>query len=208
MRTQAEPDLQPNTREKILDAAESLIIERGYAATSLRAIAKRADVNLAATHYHFGSKFGLLTAVFHRRLQPVDEARLQCLDQLQRSGQPLTVRDIVEAFLSPVLQPPVVDAFGTLPNLVGRIMGEPESLTKPLLEQQFAEVARRYRNALSAVLPGVSPRDVEWRFHFLIGAMIHLLRFQAPLGSKPSDASFLEGFSRLVDFVVAGTSRT
>ena len=63
-----------DTRERILDAAEALIIERGFAATSLRAIADRARVNLAATNYHFGSKMGLLAAVFHRIVEPINAA--------------------------------------------------------------------------------------------------------------------------------------
>ena len=63
------------TREKILDAAEILFIERGFAATSLRAIASKAGVNLAATNYHFDSKNGLLAAVFHRRVAPINEQR-------------------------------------------------------------------------------------------------------------------------------------
>ena len=52
-----------STRDRILDAAEELFVEMGYAATSLRAIAQLADVNLAATNYHFGSKEGLLAAI-------------------------------------------------------------------------------------------------------------------------------------------------
>ena len=46
-----------STRERILDAAEALFIEHGYAATSLRAITSAAAVNLAAAHYHFEPKW-------------------------------------------------------------------------------------------------------------------------------------------------------
>ena len=72
-----------NTQEKILDAAETLFIEKGFAATSLRAIANLAAVNLAATHYHFGSKEGLLSAAIHRRIEPINELRLANLSQLE-----------------------------------------------------------------------------------------------------------------------------
>ena len=53
-----------DTRARILDAAEALFIEQGFVATSMRAITTRAGVNLAAAHYHFGSKEGLLGAAF------------------------------------------------------------------------------------------------------------------------------------------------
>ena len=57
------------TRERIIKAAERLFAERGYEATSIRAIVARARVNQAAINYHFAGKQGLyrevLRAAFH-----------------------------------------------------------------------------------------------------------------------------------------------
>ena len=193
------------TRERIMDAAEDLFIEHGYSATSLRAIAQSAEVNLAATHYHFGSKFGLLAEVFHRRIQPIDEAWLAGLDELEAHGGTLTVRGIVEAFLAPILQCGDTDPelLERLPRLAGRIMGEPESLTKPLLEGELTEVASRYQAALAKALGEASP-DIAWHFHFFLGGMIHLMRLQAPLGHAPSAQTLRQGIAALTDFAVAG----
>ena len=84
MRAQSAEITPPaDTREKILDAAELLFIERGFAATSLRAIASRAGVNLAATHYHFGSKEGLLRATVDRRMEPLNEERVRLLEEAE-----------------------------------------------------------------------------------------------------------------------------
>ena len=74
------------TREKILDTAERLIGEQGYAATSLRQIITEAGVNLAAVHYHFGSKEELLDAVVMRKAGPVNEARLAALDLVEQEA--------------------------------------------------------------------------------------------------------------------------
>ncbi|PJF45437.1 MAG: TetR/AcrR family transcriptional regulator, partial [Candidatus Thermofonsia Clade 3 bacterium] len=60
------------TRERILDAAERLFAERGFAGTSLRDITSEARVNLAAVNYHFGSKDELFLATVVRRLEPVN----------------------------------------------------------------------------------------------------------------------------------------
>jgi AcrR family transcriptional regulator len=51
------------TRERILDAALDLFGERGFAGTSVRDIAGRAKVNVAAISYHFGGKAELYRAV-------------------------------------------------------------------------------------------------------------------------------------------------
>jgi AcrR family transcriptional regulator len=52
-----------STRAQLLSAATELLGERGYAATSMRAVAERAGVQLSLVHYHFGSKQRLLGAV-------------------------------------------------------------------------------------------------------------------------------------------------
>ncbi len=51
------------TRTSILDAAKSVLRERGYASLSTREIAAVAGVPLSQIHYHFGSKQGLLVAL-------------------------------------------------------------------------------------------------------------------------------------------------
>ena len=52
-----------STRAQLLAAATDVLREQGYAATSMRAVADRADARLSLVHYHFGSKRGLLLAV-------------------------------------------------------------------------------------------------------------------------------------------------
>jgi AcrR family transcriptional regulator len=52
-----------STRVLLLAAAGDLLREEGYAATSTRAVAERAGVQLSLVHYHFGSKRSLLLAV-------------------------------------------------------------------------------------------------------------------------------------------------
>ncbi len=51
------------TRERVLAAARDVLLERGFAQTSTRAVAERADVRLSLVHYHFGSKQRLLIEV-------------------------------------------------------------------------------------------------------------------------------------------------
>jgi len=51
-------------RDALLDAAKSVLRERGYAALSTREVATVAGVPLSQIHYHFGSKQGLVLALF------------------------------------------------------------------------------------------------------------------------------------------------
>jgi AcrR family transcriptional regulator len=187
-----------STQECLLDAAEQLFVENGFAATSLRSIAAAADANLAATHYHFGSKEGLFEAVIHRRVTPINEARLAGLDELERTSG-YQVEDVLEAFLAPLMS---ADA-AHLPKLVGRIYSEPHAVSRPILEREFGEIVSRFVAAISRVLPKVPQQELLWRFHFLVGGMLQTLSVEPPIGSEEVTTS-ADKFAQLLHYASAG----
>jgi AcrR family transcriptional regulator len=65
---------QGSLKAKILDVAEELFSEQGYAATSIRQIAEQAGVNPALVHYYFENKRNLLETVMERVLEPLAKA--------------------------------------------------------------------------------------------------------------------------------------
>ena len=69
-----------DTKTRILETAERLFASEGLSRTSLRAITCEAGVNVAAVHYHFGSKDALLAEVVRRRVAPMNEERLARID--------------------------------------------------------------------------------------------------------------------------------
>ena len=62
----AEAETQGGSRERILDAAERLVAERGYTAASISLISKASGLPASSIYWHFGSKEGLLAAVVER----------------------------------------------------------------------------------------------------------------------------------------------
>src|SRR6186997_1363866 len=94
------------TKPRILDAAEALFMEHGFEATSLRAITAAAAVNLAAVNYHFGSKEELFEAVLTRRLDPMNEQRIELLTRLEAKAAPapLSCDRILLALFVPALR--------------------------------------------------------------------------------------------------------
>src|SRR6516162_9558208 len=99
------------TKEKIMDIAEGLFGEQGYGSTSLRQIIAEAGVNLAAVHYHFGTKEELLDAAVVRKLAPINAERLKLLDEAaaRAGGEPMTIEAFLDAFLRPAVMQARVD---------------------------------------------------------------------------------------------------
>lgn len=81
------PDGAPapgGTADRILDAAEALFAERGFAGTAVRDIATRAGLNPASLYNHFESKQALYEAVLERGVRPI----YAILDPLPERGTP------------------------------------------------------------------------------------------------------------------------
>ncbi len=162
------------TREKLLDIGEQHFARTGYGATSLRGVMAEAGVNPAAVHYHFGGKLQLFAAIVERRLDPMNKARLEQLDNLEQAaeGRLLAVDDIIEAFLKPlfdlVCQRYHGAAWRRLILLYRLEPGEHwlcvEAVTKKMVERYLAAFAR--------VLPELSPAEIAYRFHFLGGTAV------------------------------------
>ncbi len=164
-----------STKDRILDAAELAFAERGFAATSLRAVTAAAGVNLAAVNYHFGSKDGLIRAVFARRLDPVNRDRLDRLDAAEREATSAgpSLEHILETFVRPVarLADATVGDTPLLAALLGRVHVEPDAGLRDLLAEQFEEAARRYLAAFARALPHLGERELRARFQFCVAAM-------------------------------------
>src|SRR4051794_28115321 len=89
------------THVRLLDAAERLIGERGVDAVSLRAINAAAESNVAAAHYHFGSKEALVRAVLDRRMAVLAEERYARLADLAHEPAP-SARAVAEVVVRPL----------------------------------------------------------------------------------------------------------
>lgn len=169
----------PDTRKRILDAAESLFVEHGFEATSMRMITGRAGVNLASVNYHFGSKEALIQEVFRRRLTWLNHERLRALDRLEKEakGAPLKPHQIVEAFFGVSLRMAADTEHGghTFMRLLGRTYTEPTAFVRQFLADEYAAVVPRFKQALFRSLPDVPPEEILWRFHFMLGAMSYAI---------------------------------
>jgi AcrR family transcriptional regulator len=94
----------PDTRGAIIDAARAEFAARGYDATSMRAVARAAEVDPALVHHYFDGKDALFHAVLDLPFSPRDEIRA-ALD-VPRAGLGAAVVGLVlRVWDDPVRQP-------------------------------------------------------------------------------------------------------
>ena len=92
----------------ILDTAEELFAEQGVQAVSLREINVVAGFSIAALHYHFSTRDGVLRALLERSQPAMYSRRSVMIEVLMRAERP-AIEDIVDALVRPMAIPIVED---------------------------------------------------------------------------------------------------
>jgi AcrR family transcriptional regulator len=91
------------TRERLLNAAERLFADRGYEATSVRAIVAKARVNQAAINYHFAGKEGLYREVLRIGFRALTEHQLGHAEEAKAMSREKALGEFVRHQLRPLL---------------------------------------------------------------------------------------------------------
>lgn len=179
---------QQTTKDRILDAAELVFAEKGLDGSSLRDITKAANVNVASVSYHFGSKAGLIEAVFTRHLEPMNTSRIDMLDLVEARavGKDLSIEAVLDAFIRPVVmhhlaEPGLNDAFM---RIMSRCLNEPPTHLEHV-KHLFDRLMDRFHVAFSRALPEHSPSEIFWGLHFTIGIIHHALQILSQLHHLP-----------------------
>lgn len=172
-------DTKPkDTRDRILDAAESLFADHGFRDVSLREITKEARVNIAAVNYHFGSKDALTAEVLARVISPINQERLRLLGESEESSEgALPIEVILECLHRPVVNQLKTSGLNqsVYLKLAGRCLAEPAEQHSDMLVDLFREVISRFMAAASRSLPNIAEDDLFWKMHFAFGTMIYAL---------------------------------
>jgi AcrR family transcriptional regulator len=163
-----------STRNTVLNVAEQRFAEGGYDGTSLRDIQRAAKANSGAIFYYFGTKQALFEAVFDRLAEPLVAERLSLLSGCHEGpGRP----DMLEQILSAYLTPALADGFERpesrrrFAQIRAQLVQAHHDFMTDLLERHFTQTGEKFLNALGHALPELSPSELQWRYHIMVGAV-------------------------------------
>jgi TetR/AcrR family transcriptional regulator, regulator of cefoperazone and chloramphenicol sensitivity len=138
-----------DTRQRLLEAAQRLFTERGFAKVTVRDITREAQANLAAVSYHFGDKLGLYEAVLELGLRFALELNEDTMLPREGHSAEECLRYYVQHYLPRIIH---ADRKGWIYQLLNHESADP------------TPVARRY--VQQAILP---------RIEYLLGVVRDLL---------------------------------
>ena len=164
-----------STKDRILGAAEELFAQHGFAGTSLRQVTSRADVNIAAVNYHFGSKENLVNELFRRRMEEMSKQRLAALHQATETA-PSQLDAILAAFVEPALaMAQDRHGGGAFIRVIARAYAESNDGLRKFLSDQHGHVLREFAKAISTCVDGLSKEELYWRLDFLSGSLTYAM---------------------------------
>lgn len=198
------------TQEKILNAAEALFAEQGFEQTSLRQITTEAEVNLASVNYHFGSKKALIQAVMARYLEVFMPKLAVQLTALSERGN-FNTRDVFDCFREPLAELQQVRKHGPtlFLSLLGFAYAEIQGHLRRYTMEHFGDVMALLLDTLHQANPQLSPVDMFWRLHFVLGATV-FAQVSGPALREIAAADFGEAVAadqiidRLIPFLAGG----
>src|ERR1700730_1464329 len=163
-----------HTRAAILNSAERLYADRGFADVTLRDIVAAADVNLAAVNYHFGSKDELIAELFVSRSLATNRERLNELKAAEEKGGG---RAGIDAILRALVGPTLRGCLGperersTAARFMIRASIESGRAIRRIRNREIDHL-RKFVAAMRRSLPDRSEVELYWGLHFAL-AMAH-----------------------------------
>lgn len=201
------PQANVATKQRIIAAAEALFADFGFAGASLRRVTSAAGVNLAAVNYHFGSKERLIEEVLRRRLDQLNDRRMQALQVLAERAD-TTVEDVLRAFIAPALDLALDGAGGeAFVRVLARAYAEQDESLRHFLSANYGHVLKQFALVFQRLLPHLGKEALYWRLDLVAGALTYVM---ADFGVSKRRRGVSEGEHRLqaerylIHFAAAG----
>jgi len=165
-------------RGRILDVAEGLFAEKGFAQTSIREITKRADCNVAAVNYYFHGKENLYVEVFRRHMHAIRDKRIYSIRKVlsDQRGQ-MDLEALLKSFTAAFLEPFRKGGSGhRLMVLMMRERNEPHLPKQIFIDEVVLPVKNIMKDALMRICPGLRDVEADLCVHSIVGQLTHVLQ--------------------------------
>jgi AcrR family transcriptional regulator len=170
------------TRERIVKAAERLFAERGYEATSIRAIVAKARVNQAAINYHFGGKDGLYREVLRAAFRALTEHQLSHAQDTRTMPREEALAEFVRHQLRPLL---MRDELSRHMRIFNWETVHPTTIYRKLVSEEAAPFMGLAVDLIRRFLPAADQRTLMFAAVWLIGQCSVFLRHREQLANPP-----------------------
>ena len=210
------PSATPDTRERLTSAAATLFADHGFHGTTIRDIALRAGANVAAGHYHFGSKERLYLEVLRAQFAAIQDLLRQRganprpvdLEGVSRGEVIAVLKARITAMLDKLLGPPP----GLHGTLMQREMCDPSAALPVIVAEFIAPHLREMELILAHLEPRLTRNQLRRTAFSIVGQAFFYRLTRPALLLMMGVREYPRGFSReiaehIVEFSLGGMAR-
>ena len=216
--------LAQKTMTKFLNAAEEVFGKHGYEGTTIRAIAKRAQVNLGTLQHYWGSKRALFRDLFERRFAPLHAEHLRRLKEVDARASGTRrpqISEVLRALLEPTM---LIGAERDSPYglgtdsvagrkrfraLYGRALMDPSPHVVAEMNRIFEESIKLFLALMRRACPELSIAELDWRVNCIIGAQVFSQMYSERVGKffgSDADVDESKAVGWMLHFILHGVN--
>jgi len=199
-----------DVQERLLEVAEGLFCENGFAGTSVREIAAAAKCNIASVSYYFGGKEKLYADVWRRHIFVLRDRQIASIEKVMsgNQGKPSLeklLRSFAETFVGSLVDE---TESGRLTKLMSREMLDRNLPPNMFVDEMIKPTLSVMQKALVKICPSLRESQVPLVIFSVVGQLIHLARVRTMF--KQSDRPNLpifdlaEAVDHIIRFSAAG----
>lgn len=193
-----------DVRKRLLDSAEKLFSERGFADTSVRDITAEANCNVAAVNYHFGGKENLYTEVWRDHLLMLRDNQIASIEKVMSSNQDApTLEELLRSFAETFVGP-LVDEGGSsrLLKLMMREMLDGHLPPNMFVDEVIKPTLGAMQKALLKTCPGLQQSQIALIVSSIIGQLIHAVRVRTMFRQSNRNDILIFDLPEMIDHII------
>ena len=171
-----------SVQDRLMEAAEALLCQRGFKDTGVREIAAAAGCNVASINYYFGGKDKLYVEVWRRQLTVMRETRIAGIRRVMSAGERPSLEELLKSYAQSFFEP-LVDEGGPTDGkghcrfveLMIREMIDPRLPADMFVTEMVSPVMAVLSEAIQSVCPGLKPPTVQRMILSVVGQLVYVI---------------------------------
>jgi len=204
------------TRARLLEAATELFAERGFHGIGVREIALRAEVNVAAANYHFGSKEDLYLEVLRGQFALIRarlaERRAKVPEDAPAGMNRAELADLLRSRITTILELFVGRPASPHVRLMLRELMDPSAALPVAVDEFLRPEIRDSKLILARLEPDLDDASLERCVFSMMGSVMYYVLVRPALLLMSGREEYPAGFAReigrhVTEFSLGGISR-
>ena len=172
-KTAARKEKSPASREKLLVAAEQIVVTEGLRSLTTRHLAARSKVNTSLIVYNFGSLDGLIEELFRANCEQFNNARAELLAALPPAERSL--KNMMRIVVQPILLPPAYCRQGRSASVIEQIYAHASAEIRARSNLALKDSLVPLIELIEPMVPHLSRDKLLWRLSLISSAAMGMV---------------------------------